>query len=207
MIPFADLWPILLGWAIAVSSPGPAVLAIVGAAMGGGRAKGVAVAVGVWNGSMVWATVAAFGLGAAMMAHVWIFELIRYAGAGYLLWLAFKSARSAVQGQKPSVIARSESLAQAWARGFTIHLMNPKAPLLWGSLYAVVVPAQAGIFAIVQVGLSCVMISLVMMSIMALVFSIRFVSAGYLRLHRIFDATFATLFGSAALKVMTSKLA
>lgn len=206
MISVAELWPILLGWAIAVASPGPAILAIVGAAMGGGRTKGLAVAFGVWNGSIIWASVAGLGLGAAMVAHVWMFEVLRYAGAGYLLYLAFKSARGALHGGQPNVIVRSETHRRAWLRGFTIHVMNPKAALFWGSLFAVVVPAGAAPIAMLQVGASCLMVSMFVMALMAFVFSASIISKGYLRMHRVFDGAFAALFGYAALKVVTSKL-
>lgn len=206
MIPIADLWPILLGWAIAVGSPGPAVLAIAGASMGAGRKNGLVMAFGVWNGSVVWASIAALGFGAAMAAHAWLFETLRYLGAGYLLYIAFKSAKSALSSDAAHINPRTDTLRGSWVRGFLIHVMNPKAALFWGALFAVVIPQGAAPIAVAQVALSCLLTSLVVMSFMALVFSTRAMSAGYLRMHRVFDGAFAGLFGYAALKVMTSKL-
>lgn len=206
MIPFADLWPIILGWAIAVGSPGPAVLAIAGASMGAGRKSGLALSFGVWNGSIVWASVAALGFGAAMASHAWMFETLRYLGAGYLLFIAFKSAKSALGGSAAHITPSSDSMGRAWRRGFLIHVMNPKAALFWGALFAVVIPQSAEKAALVQVGLSCLFTSLVVMSFMAIVFSTRLMAQSYLRMHRVFDGAFAGLFGFAALKVVTSKL-
>lgn len=206
MIPFADLWPILLGWAIAVGSPGPAVLAIAGASMGAGRKSGLALALGVWNGSMVWASIAALGFGALMVSHAWVFETLRYLGAGYLLFLAFKSAKSALRSDTMRIAPNADTVRKAWLRGFLIHVLNPKAALFWGALFAVVIPQQAAPIAVAQVALSCLLTSLVVMSFMALLFSAQIISQGYLRLHRVFDGAFATLFGYAAIKVVTSKL-
>jgi threonine/homoserine/homoserine lactone efflux protein len=206
MIPFADLWPIILGWAVAVGSPGAAVLAIAGASMGGGRKNGLALAFGVWNGSMVWACFAAFGFGALMASHAWVFETVRYLGAGYLLFLAFKSAKSALRSNASHIAPSTDTMYQAWQRGFLIHVMNPKAALFWGALFAVVIPQEAAPIAVAQVALSCLLTSLVVMSFMALIFSTRIMSNGYLRMHSIFDGAFAALFGYAALKVVTSKL-
>ena len=206
MIPFADLWPILLGWAIAVGSPGPAVLAIAGASMGAGRKSGLAMAFGVWNGSIVWACIAALGFGAAMASHVWLFETLRYLGAGYLLYIAFKSAKSAMRANAAHITPRSDTWRKSWMRGFLIHVMNPKAALFWGALFAVVIPHGSAPIAVAQVALSCLLTSLVVMSFMAVVFSARIMSMGYLRMRRVFDGAFAGLFGYAALKVMTAKL-
>jgi threonine/homoserine/homoserine lactone efflux protein len=206
LIPLADLAPILLGWAVVVASPGPAILAIVGAAMGSGRVTALAVSVGVWFGSLLWAVIAALGLGAAMLAHVWIFEVLKYAGAAYLLYLAYKSARNAISGTQSKFSARNESLGRAWRRGFTLHVMNPKAVLFWGSLFAVVVPVDATPIAILQVGASCLMVSLSVMCILAIAFSMRVVASAYLRLRAWFEGAFALFFGYAALQVVSSKI-
>ncbi|WP_430398775.1 LysE family translocator [Ferrovibrio sp.] len=96
--------PLILAAALlATGSPGPATLNIAGTAMTAGRPFALAVAGGVATGSLMWSTAAAFGLGAVMLANAWLFELLRYAGAGYLIFLAFKSARSAL---KPGDVPR-----------------------------------------------------------------------------------------------------
>ena len=86
---------ILLAALIATVSPGPATLALAGTSMGAGRKAGLFLAGGITTGSLIWSISAAAGLGAAMAANAWVLETIRYFGAGYLLFLAWKSARSA----------------------------------------------------------------------------------------------------------------
>ena len=76
---------LLLAWGLAGGSPGPATLTIAGTAMGQGRRAGVLTGVGVWAGSAVWGLAAMAGMGALMFANAWIAEVLRYAGAGYLL--------------------------------------------------------------------------------------------------------------------------
>ena len=202
-----DLLPILIGWMIAIASPGPATLALTGTAMEGGRARGLAVALGVVTGSAVWALVAGAGLGAAMIAQAWVVEALRYAGAAYLGWLAWKSARAALRpGTARVQAAGAETLRHAWARGTLIHLTNPKAVLFWGAMIAVVVPADAPMAVVWQVGLSCLATSTLTFTLMALAFSSRPVAAVYLRLRRWFDGAFAVLFGAAALKILTARL-
>src|SRR3546814_8987232 len=73
-----------------------------------------------------------------MLANAWAFEALRYAGAAYLLFLAFKSARAALTAGAPALrhVATS-TLRSAYRRGLVLHLTNPKAILFFGSLYAV----------------------------------------------------------------------
>ena len=74
---FLVLW---VGWLIAGGSPGPATLAIAGTAMSRGRRNGFFVSLGILAGSASWGLAAVFGLSAIMLANVWMFELLRYAG-------------------------------------------------------------------------------------------------------------------------------
>lgn len=198
---------ILLAALLATGSPGPATLAIAGASMTSGRRFGLALATGVSTGSLLWSTAAAFGLGAVMLANVWLFEALRYFGAGYLLWLALRSARSAL---KPGAIAaRSGSYTtrrRAYATGLGLHLTNPKAILFFGSLYAVGVPAQAAPQTLAVIIAAVAAQSALVFHGYALLFSSAPLAAGYMRLRRWFEATFALAFGYAGIKLLTTRL-
>jgi len=207
-MPLSELLPILVAWVIAISSPGPATLAITGTAMEAGRARGLALAGGVVAGSAFWGLVAGMGLGAAMMSQAWAVEVLRYAGAGYLAWLAWRSARAALRpGAAQARGAGEESLRRAFARGALIHLTNPKAVLFWGAIFAVVIPAGSPVWVLWEVGLACLITSALTFTGMAVAFSSRPVAAGYLRARRLFDAAFAALFGLAAVKILTTRFA
>src|SRR5690348_1735661 len=136
---------ILLAAFVAVASPGPAVLAIAGTSMRAGRRTGLAFASGVSTGSVSWSAGAAAGLSAVMLANAWLIEAIRWCGALYLLYLAFKSARAALKpgdGTMPAGLTAATA-RRAYARGLMLHLTNPKAILFFGSLYSFGVPADA----------------------------------------------------------------
>jgi threonine/homoserine/homoserine lactone efflux protein len=140
----AELAPILLAAFAVTASPGPSTLAIAGAAMGDGRAAGFALAAGVTLGSWAWSVAAAVGLGGAMAAHGWVMEALRWVGAGYLLWLALRSARSALRGATGVAPSRLSLTARdAFLRGLALHLTNPKAILFFGALYSAGTPADA----------------------------------------------------------------
>jgi threonine/homoserine/homoserine lactone efflux protein len=198
---------ILLAALMATASPGPATLAIAGTSMTSGRAHGLALAVGVTSGSWIWSLAAALGLGAVMLANAWAFEVMRYFGAGYLLYLAFRSARSAL---RPSAAATKAvvvtSRSKAYARGLALHLTNPKAILFFGSLYAIGIPPGAPLSSLVVVIAAIGLQSLILFHAYALLFSSAPMVAGYAKLRRWFEALFAVAFGLAGLKILTARL-
>lgn len=199
-----EVWLVLLGWAIAGGSPGPATLAISGTAMSAGRAAGVSVASGVVVGSASWGIAAALGMSALMLANAWVFEVIRYAGAAYLLYLAAKSLRSAVRPKPLTMQAQSnESL---FLKGFLIHITNPKAILAWGAIYAIALPSGASTGMVWQLFGLLVTTSIIVFIGYGILFSHPAVVRGYVSAKRWFDALFAALFGAASLKILTARL-
>lgn len=198
---------ILLAALMATSSPGPATVTIAGTSMKAGRRYGLAVASGISSGSLMWSTAAAFGLGAVMLANVWVFELLRYCGAGYLIFLAVKSAKSALTpGEIQPRGLTNPTWKRAYAAGLGLHLTNPKAILFFGSLYAVGVPAHAAPSTLLLIIAAVAVQSALVFHGYALLFSSPPVARGYMRLRRCFEGAFALAFGYAGVKLLTSRL-
>jgi threonine/homoserine/homoserine lactone efflux protein len=195
---------ILIGWAIGGGSPGPATLTISGTSMAHGRGMGLRLASGVIVGSATWGIAAALGVSAIMMANVWLFNVIRVLGAGYLLYLAVKSLISAWQSAKPK--AQDVSRAGAFGKGLMLHLTNPKAVLGWGAIYAVALTPDAQPISVMLLFCALILTSMVVFWGYAILFSSAPIARGYLRLKRWFDLTFGLLFGAASLKLLTTKL-
>lgn len=203
-VEFMLIW---VGWLMAGGSPGPATLSIAGTAMQRGRGPALIVSLGILAGSASWGIAAALGLSAIMLANAWVFEIVRYFGAGYLLWLAIKALRSAA---KPSGAMSgtpfSGGAKTLFAKGMALHITNPKAILSWGSIYAIVAPAGAsvadlfGYFGVLYAGSFLIFIGY------AFLFSSPWIVAGYGRARRWFDFAFAGFFGFASVKILTAKL-
>lgn len=198
---------ILLAALLAGASPGPATLTIAGTSMASGRRAGLAVASGVTTGSFMWSVSAAFGLGAIMLANVWLFEIIRYAGAAYLGWLAIKSGRAAWLGAKLKVPPVSQRpLKGHYAKGLGLHLTNPKAILFFGALYSVGVPPGTPVTGLVTVILAVGALSFTVFHGYAFIFSSAPMMRAYTRAKRIFETAFAIFFGAAALRILTARV-
>ncbi|MBO9395709.1 LysE family translocator [Shimia sp. R9_2] len=202
---FIAIW---IAWLMAGGSPGPATMGIAGTAMSAGRSSTLAFALGILAGSASWGIAAALGLSAVMLANVWVFEILRYAGAAYLGWLAFKALKRAVAKDTTAAAGTpfSGSARSLFAKGAAIHITNPKAILSWASIYAIVAPADAtpatlfGYFGLLYVGSILIFIGY------AFLFSSPAIVRGYQRASRIFDLAFAGFFGFAGFKILTAKL-
>jgi threonine/homoserine/homoserine lactone efflux protein len=203
---------ILIGAFVAMASPGPATLAIASSSMNQGRVQGLALASGILTGSLFWSCSAAFGLGAVLFANVWLFESLRYVGAAYLLFLAYKSCRSAMANKtdENKMLAMTEtkqtSLRSAYFRGLAIHLTNPKAILFLGSLFAMGMPSSVSTQGLVSVIVLLTVQSACVNFGYALLFSNQRIRQGYFKMKRGFDAAFALMFGAAGIKILLSKL-
>lgn len=198
---------ILLAALIASASPGPATLALAGTAMSRGRPEGLALAAGITSGSLIWSVVAALGFGVLMFTHGWILETLRYLGAGYLMLLAFKSARSAMTAGTPQAApVTAKSLGGTYLKGLLLHLTNPKAVLFFGSLYAVGVPTNATPEMLATVILAVGLQSFVIFHGYALIFSIGPMTRAYLKARRWLEAIFALCFGGAGVGILATRI-
>ncbi|GHF40161.1 LysE family transporter [Seohaeicola zhoushanensis] len=200
-----NLAAILAAALIASCSPGPATLAIAGTSLERGRAAGLALASGITTGSLIWSVAAAAGLGALMHTHAWTLEVVRYVGAAYLMFLAFKSARAAIGGRAIATRSFTGSRRRLYLRGLALHLTNPKAILFFGALYSIAIPAGTPASALVVVILAVFTQSLLIFHGWALLFSVPVMTRSYLRLRRGFEAAFALGFGALGLRILTAR--
>ncbi|MEO9899270.1 LysE family transporter [Nisaea sp.] len=202
-----DLPLILLAALVATASPGPAIIAIAGTSMTSGRRAGLSVASGVTAGSWMWSVMAAFGLGAVMLSHVWLFETIRIAGAGYLLFLALKSARAALRRGSMEITRKHvPSLRRAFGNGLALHLTNPKAILFFGSLFSLGVPPGSTWEHLATIIAAVGLQSELVFHGYALLFSSPHMVRVYSRFRRAFEAVFACVFGAAGLRILTARV-
>ena len=75
-------------------TPGADMMFCLGQGLRGGPRPAVAASAGIVLGGMVHVTLAGLGLGAAIATLPWLFDVIRWAGIAYLLWLAWQALKS-----------------------------------------------------------------------------------------------------------------
>lgn len=109
-------------------TPGADMLFCLGQGAKSGPRAGVAASLGIATGSFIHALAGGLGLAALIAANPIAFEAIRWAGVGYLLYLAFGAFTSPIASLKPEDVGRSKSW-QAWKDGVLVCLLNPKVAI------------------------------------------------------------------------------
>lgn len=111
---------------IAAASPGPGIAAIVARVLGRGPKEAVAFSIGVALGDVVWLTFAILGLAALAQAFHEVFLVIKYAGAAYLLYIAYKIWTAPAVAKDVTAEAGTEHPAKLLLGGLALTLGNPK---------------------------------------------------------------------------------
>lgn len=198
----ANLLVAYAAYFVGSASPGPSNLAIMSIAARHGRKAALAFALGVISGSMFWASVAAVGISAALVAYSHFIVAIKIFGGLYLLWLAFKSGRTAFASTvaASSKAERPETLGKLYRRGALLHLTNPKAILVWVSIVALSSGNSGPALGAVIPG--CAVIGWFVFSGYAVLFSTDSARRLYLRTRRALDASLAVVFGVAGIRLL-----
>ena len=118
---------ILLGF---VFIPGPAVLLTLARASTSGTRTGLATALGIAVGDLVHTLLAVVGISAVVLASAFLFSLIKYLGAAYLVYLGLRAILERVDRQRPVAtghLAPKAALRQA----VLVEILNPKSALFF----------------------------------------------------------------------------
>ena len=109
-------------------TPGADMLFCLGQGLKSGPRAGVAASFGISVGSLIHSGLAGLGLAALIAANPLAFEVIRWAGVAYLVWLAIGTLRAPLSVMRPADVARG-SAAAAFLTGILVNLTNPKVAL------------------------------------------------------------------------------
>ncbi|QXZ14445.1 LysE family translocator [Pseudomonas sp. AO-1] len=126
-----SIWLFFLALAVVFLLPGPDMILLLqtGARQGRGAALATAVGLAIARGCHV--ALAALGLAALFKAAPWTFDMVRLAGAAYLLWIGIQCLRSSwlPNLNTPAVTHAQGQWREAIRRGLLTNLLNPKALL------------------------------------------------------------------------------
>ncbi|USG62640.1 LysE family transporter [Sneathiella marina] len=125
----------------ALMLPGPDFVAVVRSSIKGGTRAGLMTTLGVSLGLLTYAGLSLVGLSAILVQYEWLAWSIRILGAGYLIYLGVRLLFA-----KPARIdisqGRRGSTSNPFIFGFLVTLTNPKAIVIFSSVFATAVTAQ-----------------------------------------------------------------
>jgi len=135
---FFTLATFTAAYAVAVLVPGPGVAAVVARALGGGFRGALPMVLGILAGDLIYFIFAVFGLAAIATWFGPVFVIIRWAGAAYLLYIAYKfwTARPGSEQMKP----KNEGSWRTFLAGFSLTMGNPKTIVFYLAILPSVVP-------------------------------------------------------------------
>lgn len=194
-------------FALGMFSPGPNILSVVGTSMAINRRAGIAMALGISAGSFLWASMTAIGLTALIAAYASILTVIKIVGGLYLLWLAFKSFRSAASTNPITDLAglSAGNLRIYFVRGLIVQMTNPKAALTWIAIMSLGLAHSAPASTAFVIVAGTTILSVVGHIAYAVAFSTKRVVSAYNHARRWIDAGLGVFFTFAGVKLLTSR--
>lgn len=154
--------------------PGPSVLYIVGASISQGRRAGLTSMLGVQAGGLVHVFAAAIGVSALIASSAEAFNVVKFAGAAYLVYLGVQRIRHAGEDDHEQQAPRSH--AHLFRQGVVVNILNPKVAIFFVAFLPQFIDPAAG-----APGLQIVVLGLL-----------------FLLIAMISDGTYAVLAGTAA---------
>lgn len=135
----------ILGFAVMVGlltlTPGLDTALILRTSLMSGRRPAWGVVAGIQAGTLSWGVVAAVGLSTLLAASQVAYEVLRWAGVAYLVWMGVRMLL--LRGSSSSVEAQEGGFLVGFRRGLTTNLLNPKVGAFYVAVLPQFIPADA----------------------------------------------------------------
>ena len=129
MIETSQLYFFILAALALLLVPGPAVLYITARSTNQGRTAGLVSVLAIETANFIQAVAAALGLSAILLSSALAFDVVKYLGAAYLIYLGIRKLTTPESGSGEEI--KTESLSRIYWQGFVINLLNPKTALFF----------------------------------------------------------------------------
>ena len=170
MIPLSELLLFAGAALLMVLTPGPNMIYLISRSICQGRTAGVISLFGVIAGFLTHMLAAAIGLTALFMAIPLAYEMLKWAGAAYLLWLAWQAVRPGARSPFEARVLPPDSPRKLFAMGFMTNLLNPKVAVFYMSLLPQFIsPERGSVFAqSITLGVTQICVSFIVNLLIAL---------------------------------------
>jgi threonine/homoserine/homoserine lactone efflux protein len=116
---------------ILVFTPGPNTLYIITRSVHQGRIAGIVSSLGIQVGTLFHIAAAAFGVSALLLSSALAFNIVKYLGAAYLIYLGIKTFLTREKVEAATEKVEETRLSRAFFQGIFVHLLNPKSALFF----------------------------------------------------------------------------
>lgn len=140
------LFSFLFAITILTLTPGFDTALVLRSAVAQGAKRASVTALGITLGCLVWGVAVGFGLGALLLASEMAYNLLKWLGAAWLLWLGLKlllkPRQTAIDTQQPAL---QQGYLACFSRGLLGNLLNPKVGIFYVSFLPQFIPAGASV--------------------------------------------------------------
>jgi len=130
MIEFSQLYFFLGATLALLLVPGPAVLYITARSANQGRLAGLVSVLAIETANFLQAIAATLGLSAILLSSALAFNMVKYLGAAYLIYLGIRKLLASDE-EKENGVLKHESLSRIYWQGLAVNLLNPKTALFF----------------------------------------------------------------------------
>ncbi len=191
---------------LALMSPGPNILAVIGTSMGVGRQEGIALALGVGCGTFLWVLMAVLGFTAIISKYAVVMLALKILGGIYLLWLGYKALRSAASAKAVNLTTLElDDKVAYFKRGVAVQMTNPKAAVAILAIVSIGVHADAPMWVGSSIVIGATLLSVGGHVIYALAFSTQPMVRIYTRARRYIEAALGAFFCVMGVKLLTER--
>lgn len=147
MLPISDLLLFAGAALLMVLTPGPNMIYLISRSISQGRKAGLISLFGVIAGFLVHMLAAAIGISALFLAIPLAYEVLKWAGAAYLLYLAWQAVKPGAQSPFEARSLAIDPPARLFFMGFMTNVLNPKIAVFYLSIFPQFVsPAHGSLF-------------------------------------------------------------
>lgn len=127
-----------------VAVPGPNTLYIMARSMQQGLGAGLVSCLGVVVGTMAHILFAAFGISALVLSSVVAFNLLKYAGTAYFIYLGIKTIRTSNPHMEEGICVSNHGLGTVFYQGVAVNILNPKTALFFAAFLPQFIDIEKG---------------------------------------------------------------
>lgn len=142
---FSTLWLFIVAAVVLIAVPGPSVFYIIARSIDQGRNAGLVSVIGVASGTIIHILAAAVGISALLMTSAFAFNIVKFLGAAYLIYLGCKTlffSNDSTASTIPKI--KQKRLTKVFYQSIIVETLNPKVALFFLALFPQFIVPSAG---------------------------------------------------------------
>jgi len=208
-----ELLSLMAIFAFAIVSPGADLAMVMRQAIVHGRGQAIITSFGIGAALMVHVSYTILGLGLVISQSIYLFNLVKWLGVAYLLYIGIKALRAgktdvtAATGDVTTAPRQQQSALKAFTLGFAANALNPKAVFFFLSIFSTVVSAHTPIAIKFSYGLVMAGFLILWFIGVSLFMTTPRMRAAFSRASQWIDRTSGVVFIALGIKLATEKAA